>query len=156
MIMAFGTIGFMIGGLMGAPWVPTRRRDMEHILDDTKLKKGELFIELGCGDGRLLAAASRRGARAIGYEINPVMWLVATLRNIRYYPRVRVRLGNFWHRELGDADAVMAFLMPRFMTKLQSKAKTEMRSGARLVSYIYRLPTKQPEHKGRCWFVYKY
>jgi len=146
----------MVGGLMGPPWVPTRTKDIDELLDDARLAPGQSFIELGCGDGRLLAAARRRGAQATGYEINPVMWLVATVRNLRYYPRVRVRLGNFWRRDLSGADVVMAFLVPRFMRRLEMKAKAEIKPGARLVSYIYALPAKRPKHQGRHWFVYKY
>ena len=149
-------VSFAIGGFVGAPWVPTRKPDIEAVLDAALLSHGQLFIELGCGDGRLVAAAAKRGARAVGYEINPLLWLLAVLRTIRYYPRARVRLANFWPVSLAKADVVMAFLMPKFMPKLAAKAKGELKPGTRLISYIFQIPGKKPVKKSDHWFVYKY
>jgi len=149
-------IGFLIGGLMGAPWVPSRRIDVEAMLDAAKLNRGQRFVELGCGDGRLVAAAVKRGAYAIGYEINPLLWFIAMLRVARLYPRAQVRLANFWPRPLIEADVVMVFLMPKFMPRLAAKAKNELKPGARLISYVFEVPGKRPIIKTDHWLIYKY
>jgi hypothetical protein len=156
LLVTFLLIGFMLGGLLGAPWVPTRSYDVERLLDDTRLKEGETFIELGCGDGRLVAAAAKRGAKAVGYEINPLLWLIAWLRNLPYGSHASVRLGNFWVHGLGGADVVMVFLMPKFMPKLLAKANKEMKPKSRLASYIYKLPGKKPTYAASHWFIYKF
>ncbi len=148
--------GFSVAGLVGAPWLPTRSRDVEQLLDDAKLKSGQLFLELGCGDGRLVVAAAKRGAKVIGYEINPFLWLIAALRTLRYYPRAKVRLGSFWQIDLAEADVVMIFLIQRFMKRFENKAQSQMKSGSTLVCYIYRLPTKRPIKNTSHWFVYRY
>lgn len=146
--------GFAIAGPLGAPWVPAYRRDVADILEDTKLKKGQLYIELGSGDGRLLAEAAKRGARVIGYEINPFLWVVAWLR-IRHYPEAHVYLGSFWNKDISAADVVMAFLMPKFMARLEAKVKKELKPGALFVSYIFKLPTLQPVISRTRWYIYK-
>ncbi len=148
-------VGFAVGGLLGAPWVPTYKRDIGKILDDTQLKSGDTYIELGCGDGRLVAAAAKRGARAIGYEINPIMWLVSKVRNLRY-SNAKIKLANFWRRPINKADVVTVFLMPKFMPRLESKARSELRPGARLASYIYKLPNKKPNLQRQRWQIYKF
>src|SRR5579885_3686023 len=116
-------VTFAFSGWSGAPWVPARRADIETLLDDVHLKADELYIELGCGDGRLLVAVAKRGATAVGYEINPLLWLIATIRTIRFYPRVHVKLGNFWRANISQADVVMTFLVPRTMPNLARTAK---------------------------------
>ncbi len=145
--------GFAVAGLLGAPWVPAKRKDLERMLGDAKLEKDHVFIELGCGDGRLLKVASKRGAKAIGYEINPIMWFIAWARNARD-KNVSVQLGNFWHKDLGSADVVMTFLMPKFMRKLEDKLQNELSRGAVFISYIFNLPTKKPAIKKKRWLVY--
>ena len=124
-------------------------------MDDCRLTPGSLYVELGCGDGRLVAAAAKRGAKAIGYEINPLMWLVSKIRCF-YYPNAKIKLGNFWQANLRSADAVFVFLMPRFMEQLENKTVDELKSGARLISYIYELPNTKPMTAKKRWFVYKY
>ncbi len=151
-------IGFAVGGLAGAPWVPMRKADVDKLLDDVEaVKKSHIYIiELGCGDGRLLSAAAKRGMRGVGYEINPFMWFIAWLRNIKHYPRIRVRLGNFWKIRWSDADVVITFLVPHSMDRLEKKAAEEMPNGTRLISYVFRLPHKKPAAKHGSWYIYKY
>lgn len=40
------------------------------MLDLTSVRAGDTVYDLGCGDGRVLLAAARRGARAVGYELD--------------------------------------------------------------------------------------
>lgn len=156
LIIAVVLIGFAVGGLAGAPWVPMRQVDVNKILDDCRLSKGETLIELGCGDGRLLKAAAKRDIKAIGYEINPVMWFIAWATNIRYYPKVRVRLGNFWWSSWKQADAVVTFLVPRSMNRLEQKAGQELKKGSKLLSYVFVLPGKKAAKKHGRWYIYDY
>lgn len=146
---------FMVSSISGAPWVPARAFDIEALLDDVKLKKSEVFFELGCGDGRLVKAAARRGARATGYELNPLLFVVAWLRCINQ-PGASIRLGNLWDVDLRPADVVMVFLVPRTMPRLHRKAQQELRSSARLVSYIFPIVGKKAIYHSKSWYIYKY
>ncbi len=148
-------LGFAISGPLGAPWVPTFKRDVEQVLNDADVKAKTRYVELGCGDGRLVAAAARRGAEATGYEINPVLWLIAWCRNLRY-KNAHIRLGNFWNHSLSKYEVVVTFLMPKFMPRLESKMAKELTARSMLVSYVFPLPHKKPSKKRHHWFVYTY
>jgi hypothetical protein len=148
-------LGFAVSGPMGAPWVPTFKHDVQAVLDDANVTNKTRYIELGCGDGRLIAAAARRGADATGYEINPLLWLIAWCRNLPH-KNTHVRLGNFWPHTLTDYDVVVTFLMPKFMQRLEDKTTKELAKGAVLVSYVFPLPHKKPAIKRHHWFVYTY
>ena len=139
----------------GAPWVPVFRRDLESVLDDVELKSGETLLELGCGDGRLLAAAARRGAHAVGYEINPFLVLFAKIRLLPY-KNAQARFGDLWRVDTSQSDVVMTFLVPRTMPKLKRKVLREMKPGSRLVSYIFALPGVQATISRHHWFVYRF
>lgn len=147
-------IMFAVTAVSGAPWVPVRAYDVEKLLDDAGVQKGTTYLELGCGDGRLVKAAAKRGAKAVGYELNPLLWLVAWLRCVGT-PNARVRLGDFWRVDLHASDVVMAFLVPRTMPRLAKKAAAEMKPGARLVSYIFEIPGQKPKKRRKSWLVYE-
>lgn len=149
------TLFFAVTGISGAPWVPARAYDIEQLLDSVKLKKSEVFYELGCGDGRLVKAAAVRGAHAVGYELNPLLWLIAKVR-CAGVPGATVRLANLWKIDLSSADVVMAFLVPRTMPRLDKKAAHELPPKARLVSYVFPIVGKKPVAKHSSWYIYTY
>ena len=148
-------VAFTIGAVFGAPWVPAFQRDLEAVLDDAKLQRGQVFYELGCGEGRLLVAAAKRGAIVVGYEINPLLWVVARVRTWRQ-PNVKVILGDFWRVDLSNVDLALAFLVPRYMDRLEKKLAAEMKPGSKFVSYIFDMPHKKPAIKRHHWQVYEY
>ena len=48
---------------------PTPRGVVETMLDMAQVKAGDVVFDLGCGDGRIVVAAGRRGASGVGIEI---------------------------------------------------------------------------------------
>ena len=146
---------FALTGISGAPWVPARSYDVEALLSSVKLKKGDVFYELGCGDGRLVKAAAERGAKAVGFELNPILWLIAKLR-CWSVKGATVRLANLWKVDLSSADVVMVFLVPRTMPRLHQKALRELSPHAQLVSYVFPIVGKKPAAKHSSWYIYTY
>ena len=155
LILVVVVIAFAAGAIFGAPWVPAFKQDLEKVLDDSSLKSGQVFYELGCGEGRLLVAAAKRGAKVVGYEINPFLWLISWLRVFRF-KNARVVLGDFWRVDVSPADVVLAFLVPRYMAKMETKLAKEMKPGSKFVSYVFELPSKKPKIKRHHWQVYEY
>jgi len=94
------------------------------------------FLDVGCGDGRVLArlASSRPESRFEGIEHALGLWLAARLRCRRLRKQCRVLRGNLWSRTLTQYDVVYAFLSPAVMERLWEKAQREMRPGTLLVS----------------------
>ena len=54
-------------------WVPSTPEIIEKMLDMANVTKNDFVIDLGSGDGRIVIAAAKRGARAMGVEFNPKM-----------------------------------------------------------------------------------
>ena len=148
-------LGFLVSSISGAPWVPARSFDLEAILDDVQLKENEKYLELGCGDGRLVRAAARRGAIATGYELNPLLWFIAWLGSVGHKNEY-IKFGNFWNVDLNYSDVVMVFLVPRTMPRLETKADKQMKKSSRLVSYIFSMPHKKHSLKHKSWYIYSY
>ncbi len=146
---------FMVTGVSGAPWVPARTKDITDLLDSAHVTKGTKFLELGCGDGRLVKAAAQRGAQAIGYELNPLLFLIAWFRCLGVAGATIV-LGDLWRVNLSSYDVVMAFLVPRTMPRLHAKAAKELRPSALLVSYIFPIEGKNALKSYHSWHIYTY
>lgn len=145
-----------LGIIFGAPYLPTHRRDAETALDAVELKPGELFVDIGCGDGVLLRAAAARGATAIGYEINPLVWLTARIACWKQRQNISVRLGNFWRHDLSDADVIFAFLTRPYMKRLEEKLARQAKPGARVLSYGFELPKRPVDANAGGAHLYRY
>jgi precorrin-6B methylase 2 len=58
-------LGYIIIGLFAltalsfAPWVPTKKRDIVRAIKLSGLQSGEVFYDLGCGDGRVVIEAAK-------------------------------------------------------------------------------------------------
>lgn len=107
--------------LRGAPYLPTLSQQIEDALDMLELKSGQTLLELGSGDGRLLAAAARRGVYSVGYELNPLLVVWTRLRYWKYRTYISVKWGDYWLAEWPKSDAMYVFLLEKYMKKLDNK-----------------------------------
>ena len=147
--------GFTV--LFGAPYLPTLSRRTNDALDMLDLKQGELLLELGSGDGRLLAAAAKRGIKSIGYELNPLLVWYSRVRLWRYRKLARVKLANYWQVDLPKAQGIYVFLLQPYMQKLDKKITQSNIAPVKLVSFAFVVPNKKPaQHKnGMRLYLYK-
>ena len=140
----------------GAPYVPTLTPQVGAALELVDLKPGETLLELGCGDGKVLIAAAQAGLHAVGYELNPVMALIAWARTRRFKGRVKVIWGNVWTKDWPPADGIFSFLLPRFMGRLDDKIVRYNRGSIKLVSFAFEIPNRQPERVKQNVYLYHY
>lgn len=123
-IFVVATFGFV--AFMGAPYVPSQRRYMRRAFEKLyRLSAEDVLVDIGAGDGRVLRMARQFGARAVGYEINPLLWTVARLASWRD-GSVAVRFQNFWSSPLPDETSVVyAFSVHRDQVRLAKKLQQE-------------------------------
>lgn len=155
-IIFFIVIVFLITMILAsaAPWLPTRRKDMARILALAKIKPDEIFYDLGCGDGRLITEAARAGAKATGFDISLMSFLMTRIRIIAERSNAKARFKNFFRQDLSKADIVYLFLTPPAMPAVEKKLKTELKNGTRVISYAFSIPglelitaDKQPDRQ---------
>jgi SAM-dependent methyltransferase len=148
-ILLFITFLFLLSlawsGKSFAPWVPTKKKDVKRIMTLAGLAPGEVWIELGCGDGRTTLAAAKTGARASGIEMAVPMYLIAKLRALQ--TTANIYFGNLYNFDLTKADVIYFFGMPDAITrKLKIKLEAELKPGTRVISYAFPIkgwgPTK--------------
>ena len=143
--------------LFGAPFVPMDHDRVEELLTVAGVKAGERVADLGCGDGRIVVAAAKRGARAEGWEISPYLWVWsqwniwrAGVRNL-----ATVHLGSYWDVQFSDVDVITLFLVTTQMRRMEKKLRSELRIGSRVASYAFTFPDwKYREKSSRGIYLY--
>lgn len=149
--LCFGLVVFV-----GPPYLPTMTRQMNLALDMLNLKKGDCLLELGCGDGKVLVAAAKRGWNVVGYEINPLLVLFCRIRTWRYRRQVRVIWGNFWLGTWPSADGIFGFILPKYMTKLDKRIVQWHQKPLKLASFAFAIPSRTPARQEQGVFLYEY
>jgi len=158
LVLCFSFVVFI-----GPPYLPTLTPQVKIALDMLDLKPGQRLLELGCGDGKVLVAAARRGWQVTGIELNPILVLVCRLRTWRYRKQVRVVWGNYWDTaKWGRADAIFGFVLPRYMAKLDRliiswrNGRGEVAPRLRLASFAFAIPEKKTVAEKGGVFLYEY
>lgn len=96
------------------------------LLDKMQLRTGDVLAELGCGDGRILIAAAKRGIRGIGVELDPVRAQVAR-ENVRRHgltELITVETGDALEFDFSRANCATTYLYPPLLAKLSPKLKS--------------------------------
>jgi SAM-dependent methyltransferase len=129
-----------------AVWVPTSPGMVAKMLDMAKVTKADLVIDLGSGDGRMVIAAARRGARARGVEFTPE--LVEHSRRLAREAGVANRAtfvqGDMYAADISDATVLALFLLPENLDKLKDKFLA-LKPGTRIVLNTYRISGWEPD-----------
>lgn len=125
--------------LIGAPFVPTKNKQVTVALDMLNLKPGQLLLELGGGDGRVALAAAKRGIKVIVYEINPFLALIILIRSWKCRNLIKIKVKNFWVAKWPKADGIYIFSAGLYMPKLEKKI---IKSGLkpRVASFGFEIP----------------
>ena len=123
-------------------WAPTPDEFVERALDLADVRPGTRFLDLGCGDGRVLVAAARRGAEVRGMEINPRLAETARANLQAAAVAGRVDVVDMFTASI-DADVVYAYLTPVTLSLLRA-GLARAGPGTRIVTPRYEIAGWKP------------
>jgi predicted RNA methylase len=112
-----------------------------------ELKPGEVFFDLGCGDGRtVMMAAKEFGARAVGVEMRDdlIKKALSSVYEQGLQNRVTIVNGDMFNVDLSSADVVFLYLTTSANEKIRPKLDTELKRGVRIVSHDYEIVGWKP------------
>jgi hypothetical protein len=133
---------FMIFSLVvfrGSPYVPSQKKYIfEAFTELYKITKNDLLVDIGSGDGIVLRQAAKLGAKAIGFEINPILVLISKMLSAKN-KNIDTKLANFWSAKIPDGTTVIyIFSVVRDVNKLTKKLQQEvnrLNHPVKLISY---------------------
>jgi len=153
---AFVFVGMSV--FFGAPYVPSHRKDVTRLFDEfTPVNEQDTLLDIGSGDGVVLREASRRGAKAVGYEIHPLFVGIARLLSLGD-TRVQVKWVNAWTAPFpASVTLVYAFAVGRDGKRLARKMQKEadiLNRPLTLVCYGNALPDRKPTRNFEAYYLY--
>lgn len=102
------------------------------------VNSGDKVYDLGCGDGRFVIAAARRGAVAVGYDLAWGPYLMGRISACMYgQGRATILMEDMWTADLSDASVIFLYLLPPILKLLQTKILAEVQPGTIVCSYRY-------------------
>lgn len=156
LFLVFIIFATVVSHYQGAPYVPSSKEKIAVMLRMAGIKPGDRVVDFGSGDGTLVIEAARRGAYAVGIEINPflVFWSRFRIRRLGLSENARIVSGDFRIYPIRDADVVFLYLWPETLVKLQHKLASELKLGVRIVSNAFRFPDWKPKKEENGVFLY--
>lgn len=119
-------------------WLPSEDVMVRRMLDMAQVTRRDFVVDLGSGDGRMVIAAARRGARALGVEFNPK--LVEHSRRLARKAGVGDRAsflqGDLFDADLSQATVITLFLLEEMNLKLRPKL-LGLKPGTRVVANTF-------------------
>jgi predicted RNA methylase len=107
-----------------------------------ELRAGEVFFDLGAGDGRtVIMAVKDFGARAVGVELREdlVKKALSTIYEQSLQDRITMVNGDMFNVDLTSADVIFLYLTTSANEKIKPKLETELKRGVRVVSHDYEI-----------------
>jgi SAM-dependent methyltransferase len=119
-------------------WVPTPESLIEAMLDAAKVTPADFVMDLGSGDGRIVIAAAKRGAHAMGIEYNPDMVALSKRKAAEAGVSDRASFVNadIFESDYSKATVVTMYLLPNLNLKLR-QALLNLKPGTRIVSHAF-------------------
>ena len=116
-------------------WEPTPPELVNAMLDMAQVTASDYLIDLGSGDGRLVIAAAKRGATALGIEYNPDMVEFArrAAGKAGVNARASFKKADLFESDFSQATVITMFLLTEINLMLKPKI-LDMKPGTRIVS----------------------
>jgi len=121
------------------PQAPTPVSAIDSVFNQLKIGINDYVVDLGCGDGRVVVAAAKRDARAVGVEIDATKADEARKAVSQYAHASILTMDVLELDDLSKANVVYMYLYVDLMEKLKPTLAT-LKPGAQVVTYLHRIP----------------
>jgi SAM-dependent methyltransferase len=135
------------GGARDVGFVATPMSLVEGMLDLAAVGEGDLVYDLGSGDGRIVIAAARRGARGVGIELDSVLVEEsrASADTAGVGGRTEFRQADLFATDFSPATVVTLYLGRELNQRLRPVFLRELRPGTRVVSQAFDMGDWTPD-----------
>jgi SAM-dependent methyltransferase len=117
------------------------------MLELAEVSNGDLLYDLGSGDGRIVIAAARSGARGVGFELNPrlIDESRAKAAAAGVSGRAEFLQQDFFDADLSPATVVTLYLLPEVNQELLPVLLRKLKPGTRIVSHAFGFAGWRPD-----------
>jgi SAM-dependent methyltransferase len=129
------------------PYVPSPQYVVDKMIDLAGVKPGDLVYDLGSGDGRIVITAAKKGAQAVGFEIDGdlVGESRANIKKAGVEALAEIRHQDILTVDFSAATVVTMYLLPDVNLQLKPNLLSQLKPGARIVSHSFNMGDWQPD-----------
>src|SRR6266705_156025 len=133
------------------PFVPSPQFVVDKMIELAGVKNGDVVYDLGSGDGRIVIAAAKKGAKAVGFEIDPelVGESRANIQKAGVQESAEIRNQDILTVDLSPASVVTMYLLPDVNLKLRPNLLSQLKPGSRVVSHSFDMGDWKPDKTER-------
>ena len=133
------------------PFVPSPQEVVDKMVELGGVKPGDVVYDLGSGDWRIVIAAAKKGAKAVGFEIDGDL-VKQSRENIRaagVQDSAEIRQQDILTVDLSPASVVTMYLLPDVNLKLKPNLLSQLKPGSRVVSHSFEMGDWKPDKAER-------
>ncbi len=136
---------------LDVPYVPTPQVVVDRMIQLGNVDAKDVVYDLGCGDGRLVITAAKKGARAMGVDLNPARIAEANenAKKAGVTNRVQFKVANLFETDVSPASVVTLYLLPEVNMKIRPQLWKQLKVGTRVVSHAFDMGDWAPEQTVR-------
>lgn len=133
----------------GVPFIRSKNQWIQSLLEHLNMKAWEVFLDLWCGDGIVMAAVLDRfpWVKTRGYEILPKVCKLWDEFKKKYWNNFELINDDYFKADFSDTSVVYAYLLPRLIRPVWEKIKKECKPWTLFYSYVFVLPDVEPLEK---------
>lgn len=146
--LAFASAVHAQQGVGDVVYVPTPQVVVDAMLRMGGVGPQDFLIDLGSGDGRVVIAAARRGARALGVDLDRHLLAVAgeAAKREGVAGRTTFVEQNLFETDLREATVITTYLLPEMNLKLRPRL-LGLKPGTRVVAHDYHMGQWLPDER---------
>lgn len=130
-------------------YVPTPEDIVDEMVKVAKITKDDVVFEPGCGDGRIVVASVKAGAKkAVGIDLDKerVKESKAAVKAANLVDKIDIREGDALEvKDYADATVVMLYMGEEFNMMLRPMLLRELKVGSRIVSHRFPMKDWKPD-----------
>jgi 2-polyprenyl-3-methyl-5-hydroxy-6-metoxy-1,4-benzoquinol methylase len=141
------SLGFVASALArDVPYVPTPHAVVDKMLEVAQVGPNDVVYDLGCGDGRIVIAAAKKGARGVGIDIDEqrIREAKSNAAAAGVADRVQFRQEDLFKTDFREATVVTMYLLTSVNMRLRPRLLAELKPGTRIVSHAFDLGDWKP------------
>jgi SAM-dependent methyltransferase len=129
-----------------APYLPTPPDVVERMIRFADVQATDTVYDLGCGDGRIVIAAARRGAKGVGVDLDAQRVEEARRNAIsaEVAERVRFEQCDLFDVDLAPATVIFLYLLRSSMPSVAAHLLRCVSPGTRIVSHTFPIDFMSP------------